>query len=78
MLLVELPRVEDEHKKRIGFRDNLLYATLAVAADVIAVVAQRAALLLALPQVGVARMVLCRGRRERLPCGHLAQAGDAG
>lgn len=55
LLLAEYQTVKDEQKARIGFRDNLLYVTLAVVAAVIAAAAQaeRAAMLLALPPVCV-------------------------
>ncbi|MET9685211.1 hypothetical protein [Streptomyces coeruleorubidus] len=55
LLLAEYQTVKDEQKARIGFRDNLLYVTLAVAAAVIAAAAQakQASMLLALPPVCV-------------------------
>ncbi|MFD0317369.1 hypothetical protein [Streptomyces flavalbus] len=55
LLLAEYQTVKDEQKARIGFRDNLLYVTLAVVAAVVAAAAQaeRAAMLLALPPVCV-------------------------
>ncbi|MFJ8112812.1 hypothetical protein [Streptomyces sp. NPDC096132] len=55
LLLVEYQSVKDEQKARIGFRDNLLYVTLAVVAAVIAAAAQarQTAMLLALPPVCV-------------------------
>jgi hypothetical protein len=36
LLIVEYERIKDEQKARIGFRDNLLYVTLAAMAAVIA------------------------------------------
>ncbi|MBV1938217.1 hypothetical protein KUF83_16845 [Streptomyces sp. BV286] len=54
LLLVEYTQVKDEQKARIGFRDNLLYATLAAMAAVIAAALQgpvRVGLLLLLPPV---------------------------
>ncbi|MEU3663169.1 hypothetical protein AB0E77_26065 [Streptomyces sp. NPDC032940] len=53
LLLAEYQSVKDEQKARIGFRDNLLYVTLAVVAAVIAATAQakQPAMLLALPPV---------------------------
>ncbi|KPI29669.1 hypothetical protein ACWGA9_07270 [Streptomyces sp. NPDC054950] len=55
LLLAEYQTVKDEQKARIGFRDNLLYVTLAVVAAVIAAAAQaeRTSMLLALPPVCV-------------------------
>ncbi|CAM5637878.1 hypothetical protein [Streptomyces aurantiogriseus] len=55
LLLAEYQSVKDEQKARIGFRDNLLYVTLAVVAAVIAAAAQakRTEMLLALPPVCV-------------------------
>jgi len=55
LLLAEYQSVKDEQKARIGFRDNLLYVTLAVVAAVIAATAQagRPSMLLALPPVCV-------------------------
>ncbi|MBG0852421.1 hypothetical protein I2W78_11390 [Streptomyces spinoverrucosus] len=55
LLLAEYQSVKDEQKARIGFRDNLLYVTLAVVAAVIAAAAQakQPAMLLALPPVCV-------------------------
>ncbi|CAL9563375.1 hypothetical protein [Streptomyces sp. enrichment culture] len=55
LLLAEYQTVKDEQKTRIGFRDNLLYVTLAVVAAVIAAAAQakEPAMLLALPPVCV-------------------------
>ncbi|MFE2277505.1 hypothetical protein ACFXAE_09575 [Streptomyces sp. NPDC059454] len=53
LLLAEYQSVKDEQKARIGFRDNLLYVTLAVVAAVIAAAAQakQPSMLLALPPV---------------------------
>ncbi|MFI6338090.1 hypothetical protein [Streptomyces sp. NPDC050535] len=54
ILLLEYTQVKDEQKARIGFRDNLLYATLAAMAAVIAATLQgpaRVELLLLLPPV---------------------------
>ncbi|MFE1261202.1 hypothetical protein ACFW5X_11815 [Streptomyces albogriseolus] len=55
LLLAEYQTVKDEQKARIGFRDNLLYVTLAVVAGVIAAAAQakQPSMLLALPPVCV-------------------------
>ncbi|MFD7700439.1 hypothetical protein [Streptomyces caelestis] len=55
LLLAEYQTVKDEQKARIGFRDNLLYVTLAVVAAVIAAAAQakQPSMLLALPPVCV-------------------------
>jgi hypothetical protein len=55
LLLAEYQSVKDEQRARIGFRDNLLYVTLAVVAAVIAAAAQaeRPSMLLALPPVCV-------------------------
>ncbi|MFG2572223.1 hypothetical protein [Streptomyces sp. NPDC048481] len=55
LLLAEYQSVKDEQKARIGFRDNLLYVTLAVVAAVAAAAAQagQTAMLLALPPVCV-------------------------
>ncbi len=55
LLLAEYQSIKDEQKARIGFRDNLLYVTLAVVAAVIAAAAQakQASMLLALPPVCV-------------------------
>lgn len=56
LLIVEYERVKEEQKARIGFRDNLLYVTLAAMAAVIAATLQaggRAHLLLLLPPVSV-------------------------
>ncbi|MGV9280871.1 hypothetical protein [Streptomyces sp. NPDC003730] len=53
LLLAEYESVKGEQRARIGFRDNLLYVTLAVVAAVIAAAAQseRPSMLLALPPV---------------------------
>jgi hypothetical protein len=53
LLLAEYQSVKDEQKARIGFRDNLLYVTLAVVAAVVAAAAQaeQTSMLLALPPV---------------------------
>lgn len=54
LLLIEYEHVKGEQRARIGFRDNLLYATLASIAAVIAAVLQgpaRIELLLLLPPV---------------------------
>ncbi len=55
LLVAEYESVKSEQRARIGFRDNLLYVTLAVGAAVIAATAQakRPAMLLALPPVCV-------------------------
>ena len=55
LLLAEYQAIKDEQKARIGFRDNLLYVTLAVVAAVIAAAGQakQTAMLLALPPVCV-------------------------
>ncbi|MGD1225079.1 MULTISPECIES: hypothetical protein [Streptomyces] len=55
LLLAEYQSVKDEQRARIGFRDNLLYVTLAVVAAVVAASAQarQAAMMLALPPVCV-------------------------
>ncbi|MFI6489780.1 hypothetical protein [Streptomyces sp. NPDC050564] len=55
LLLAEYQSVKDEQKARIGFRDNLLYVTLAVVAAVVAAAAQarQTPMLLALPPVCV-------------------------
>ncbi|WP_028804281.1 hypothetical protein [Streptomyces sp. 142MFCol3.1] len=55
LLLAEYQSVKDEQRARIGFRDNLLYVTLAVVAAVVAASAQagQPAMLLALPPVCV-------------------------
>ncbi|MEV6976620.1 hypothetical protein [Kitasatospora sp. NPDC093806] len=50
LLTLEYERIKDEQRARIGFRDNLLYATLASMAGVIAVAVQAGpGLLLLLP-----------------------------
>ncbi|GGZ55584.1 hypothetical protein GCM10010371_13850 [Streptomyces subrutilus] len=51
LLLAEYDRVKEEQKTRIGFRDNLLYVTLAVTVTVLIGASQthQAAVLLALP-----------------------------
>ncbi|MGW2770745.1 hypothetical protein [Streptomyces sp. NPDC001275] len=53
LLLAEYQAIKDEQKARIGFRDNLLYVTLAAVAAIAAATAQsrQPALLLALPPV---------------------------
>ncbi len=50
LLLAEYDRVKEEHKARIGFRDNLLYFTLAASTAVLAITIQsrRVQLLLAI------------------------------
>ncbi|MCM2390524.1 hypothetical protein [Streptomyces albipurpureus] len=56
LLVAEYERIKAEQQARIGFRDNLLYATLASVAAVIAALLQtdgRTALLLLLPPVSV-------------------------
>ncbi|MEV5017179.1 hypothetical protein ACIGW1_28250 [Streptomyces sp. NPDC053780] len=55
LLLAEYESVKSEQRARIGFRDNLLYVTLAVVAAVIAATAQakQPSMLLALPPVCV-------------------------
>lgn len=55
LLLTEYQTLKDEQKARIGFRDNLLYVTLAAVAAVIAAAAQakQPQMLLALPPVCV-------------------------
>ncbi|MEU5298281.1 hypothetical protein [Streptomyces umbrinus] len=55
LMLAEYQSVKDEQKARIGFRDNLLYVTLAVVAAVAAASAQsgQTSMLLALPPVCV-------------------------
>jgi hypothetical protein len=56
LLVAEYQQVKGEQQARIGFRDNLLYATLASMAAVIAAVLQRdgqTALLLLLPPVSM-------------------------
>lgn len=51
LLILEYQQLKDEQRSRIGFRDNLLYATLASIAAVVVAAAQsgRAALVLLLP-----------------------------
>ena len=51
LLILEYQQLKDEQRSRIGFRDNLLYATLASIATVVIAAAQvgRAALVLMLP-----------------------------
>ena len=51
LLILEYQQIKDEQRSRIGFRDNLLYATLASIATVVIAAAQagRAALVLMLP-----------------------------
>lgn len=53
LLLAEYDRIKEEQKSRIGFRDNLLYFTLAASTAVLAVTAERgeAQLLLAVPVI---------------------------
>ncbi|WP_406395600.1 hypothetical protein [Streptomyces sp. NBC_00887] len=53
LLLAEYDRIKEEQKTRIGFRDNLLYFTLAASTAVLAITVQsgRAQLLLAAPVV---------------------------
>jgi hypothetical protein len=56
LLLAEYTAVKEEQRARIGFRDNLLYATLAAMAAVVAGALQsgsRAQLMLVLPPVSV-------------------------
>lgn len=56
LLVLEYERIKDEQKTRIGFRDNLVYATLASMAAVIAATLNargQANLLLLLPPVSV-------------------------
>lgn len=56
LLLVEYERIKEEQKVRIGFRDNLIYVTLASIAGVIAVTLNARSqlnLLLLLPPVSV-------------------------
>ncbi|MFF0371263.1 hypothetical protein [Micromonospora sp. NPDC005087] len=56
LLLVEYERLKDEQKGRIGFRDNLLYATLGAMTAVVAATLQAPknhGLLLLLPPVSV-------------------------
>ncbi|MGN9819172.1 hypothetical protein ACTMUQ_27965 [Streptomyces sp. SD11] len=53
LLLAEYDRIKEEQKTRIGFRDNLLYFTLAASTTVLAIAAQsaQAQLLLAVPVI---------------------------
>ncbi len=54
LMLIEYEKIKDEQKNRIGFRDNLIYATLGSMALVVAAVLQqggRPDLLLLLPPV---------------------------
>ncbi|MET9395075.1 hypothetical protein ABZY20_32485 [Streptomyces sp. NPDC006624] len=53
LLLVEYDRIKEEQKTRIGFRDNLLYFTLASATAVLAIAVPggQAPLLLAVPVI---------------------------
>lgn len=53
ILLAEYDRIKEEQKARIGFRDNLLYFTLAASTAVLAITFQnrRAQLLLVLPAI---------------------------
>ncbi|MFE4176949.1 hypothetical protein ACFRR7_33780 [Streptomyces sp. NPDC056909] len=53
LLLAEYDRIKEEQKARIGFRDNLLYFTLAVSTAVLAIAVQNkhAQLLLILPVI---------------------------
>ncbi|MFD0308930.1 hypothetical protein [Streptomyces sp. NPDC127119] len=53
LLLVEYDRIKEEQKTRIGFRDNLLYFTLASSTGVLAIAIQsgQAQLLLAVPVI---------------------------
>ncbi|MEW1569728.1 hypothetical protein AB0454_43215 [Streptomyces sp. NPDC093509] len=53
ILLAEYDRLKEEQKTRIGFRDNLLYVTLAAATGVVAITAQSGEfrLLLSVPAV---------------------------
>lgn len=53
LLLAEYDRIKEEQKTRIGFRDNLLYFTLAASTAVlaIAVPSEQAELLLAVPVI---------------------------
>ncbi|WP_335971214.1 hypothetical protein [Streptomyces sp. CA2R106] len=55
MLLAEYAQIKDEQRARIGFRDNLLYVTLAAVTAVaaLAVQAKRPDLVLALPLICV-------------------------
>ncbi|MEU4794956.1 hypothetical protein [Streptomyces sp. NPDC023327] len=53
ILLAEYDRLKEEQKTRIGFRDNLLYFTLAAATAIVAITAQsgRSRLLLSVPAI---------------------------
>lgn len=53
ILLAEYDRLKEEQKTRIGFRDNLLYFTLAAATAVVAITAQsgQSRLLLSVPAI---------------------------
>ncbi|MEU6928194.1 hypothetical protein AB4225_16720 [Streptomyces sp. 2RAF24] len=53
LLLAEYDRIKEEQKARIGFRDNLLYVTLAASTAVLAITVQsrHRQLLLALPVI---------------------------
>ncbi|CAL9523067.1 hypothetical protein SUDANB145_03860 [Streptomyces sp. enrichment culture] len=53
LLLAEYDRIKEEQKTRIGFRDNLLYFTLAASSAVLAITVQnrQAQLLLAVPVI---------------------------
>ncbi|MFH9087402.1 hypothetical protein [Streptomyces sp. NPDC017673] len=53
LLLAEYDRIKEEQKTRIGFRDNLLYFTLAAVTAILAIAVQsgQAQLLLAVPVV---------------------------
>ncbi|MGW7454233.1 hypothetical protein [Streptomyces sp. NPDC054787] len=53
ILLAEYDRLKEEQKTRIGFRDNLLYFTLAAATAVVAITAQsgQSGLLLSVPAI---------------------------
>ncbi|MEU4656838.1 hypothetical protein AB0G32_23385 [Streptomyces sp. NPDC023723] len=53
LLLAEYDRIKEEQKTRIGFRDNLLYFTLAASTAVLAITVQsgQAQLLLAVPVI---------------------------
>jgi hypothetical protein len=81
VLLNEYERIKDEHKSRIGFRDNLISATLESMALVVAAALQRkgnAALLVAMPPSlqlpqGMQQMPLVpdKGAVEQLPAAGL-------
>src|SRR5689334_17523128 len=53
LLLAEYDRIKEEQKTRIGFRDNLLYFTLAASTAVLAITVQsgQAQLLLTIPVI---------------------------